>query len=173
MSPKNAAPETEATGNTEEVKPNQTKWGMIIGLIVVQVILAFLLVYFFILPRLAPQDPEAAKEKDKVEKKEKKEVGVIYTISDITINPRDSYGRRFAVFEIGLEIPDDQAKEELDRMRPLVLDHILQYLRSQTVADLTVKLDIEKMKEDIKDTVNEVVGQDLVENVYFTKFVLE
>ncbi len=174
MSPKNNdVPEEKPMGKEEEVKPNQTKWGLIIGLILIQVVAAIAIVYFLIVPKLWPDAANAGEEKAKIEKKEKKEPGVIYTISDITINPKDSYGRRFAVFEIALELPNEDAKAALDKMKPIIVDRILQYLRSRTVAELTNTTNVAQMKIDLKEDINDILGQDLVQNLYFTKFVLE
>ncbi len=174
MSPKkDDVPEEKSMAKEEDVKPNQTKWGLIITLILVQVIAAVAIVYFLIVPKLWPNTESQDGEKAKVEKKVKKEPGIIYTISDITINPKDSYGRRFAVFEIALELPNEDAKAELDKMKPIIVDRILQYLRSRTVAELTTTTNVDQMKADLKDDINDILGQDLVQNLYFTKFVLE
>ena len=174
MSPKQTEiPEENSMTNEQDVKPNQTKWGLIITLILVQVIAAIAIVYFLIVPKLWPAAEAQNGEKAKVEKKVKKEPGIIYTISDITINPKDSYGRRFAVFEIALELPNEDAKDELEKMKPIIVDRILQYLRSRTVAELTTTTNVTQMKTDLKDDINEILGQDLVQNLYFTKFVLE
>ncbi len=173
MSPKNNDVAEEKSMAKEETKPNQTKWGLIIGLVLVQVIAAIAIVYFLILPRLWPDTADQGKAKAKIEKKENKEPGVIYTISDITINPKDSYGRRFAVFEIALELPNEDAKAELDKMKPIIVDRILQYLRSRTVAELTTTTNVAQIKSDLKSDINEILGQELVQNLYFTKFVLE
>ncbi len=173
MSPKNNDVAEEKSMAKEEVKPNQTKWGLIIGLVLVQVIAAIAIVYFLIVPKLWPDSTGQDGEKTKIEKKEKKEPGVIYTISDITINPKDSYGRRFAVFEIALELPNEDAKADLDKMKPIIVDRILQYLRSRTVAELTTTTNVAQIKRDLKDDINDILGQDLVQNLYFTKFVLE
>jgi flagellar FliL protein len=174
MSPKKEdKAEEKQMAKEEDVKPNQTKWGLIIALILVQVIAAVAIVYFLIVPRLWPEPPGSKDEKAKVEKSAKKEPGVIYTISDITINPKDSYGRRFAVFAIALEVPDDDATAELDKMKPIIMDRILQYLRSKTVTELTTTSNVEQIKADLKADINDILGHDLVQNLYFTKFVLE
>ncbi len=152
---------------------NPTKWGLIIGLFFVQILVVVALVYFLILPRLNPSstaEPEAEKKEVKVEKKEP---GVLVTIDNLTINPKGSYGRRYAVFEVALEVPNEEAKVELEKFKPKIVDAYLLYLRNKTIEDLTVKLDIEVMKQDMIEKVNEILGQPLVQNLYFTRFVLE
>ncbi len=153
---------------------NPTKWGLIIGLFFAQVVVAVILVYFLILPRLAPsskgQGDEAKNEKVEVKSKEP---GVLVDIKNLTINPKGSYGRRYAVFEVALEVPDEEAKAELEKFKPKIIDAFLLYLRSKSVEDLTVNLDIELMKHEMVTKANEILGQPLVQNLYFTRFVLE
>ncbi len=159
----------------EEPKPNRTKWMLIMGLLAVQLVVAVALVYFVIVPRVWPDKVKKSEPKAEVkkEKKEKDELGVIFTISDLTVNPKDSYGRRFAVFEVALEVESESDKKELERYRPIIVDQFLDYLRSRTVAQLTIELDIQKMKYDMSERVNEIIGKNIVKNLYFTRFVLE
>ncbi len=170
---KNVTPEADSQEKQEEKKPNKTKWSVVISLIAVQLIAAVLLVYFVIVPRVWPNNKKSDGKAQVAKKKEKQGIGVIYTISDLTVNPKDSYGRRFAVFEIALELPNKDAKAEIEKFKPVIVDNILEYLRSKTVAELTVELDIEQMKSDLKNRVNNILGHNLVRNLYFTRFVLE
>lgn len=90
---------------------NPTKWGLIISLFFVQILLAVVLVYFLILPRLSPASSNNST-KEEIAKTESKEPGILVTIDNLTINPKGSYGRRYAVFEVALEVPDEDAKRK-------------------------------------------------------------
>ena len=162
---------------SEEKAPeakNPTKWGLIISLFFVQILVAIALVYFLILPKLAPaSNDEAADSEKKVTKVESKEPGILVMIDNLTINPKGSFGRRYAVFEVALEVPDEEAKAEIEKFKPKIIDAYLLYLRSKSIEDLTVNLDIELMKQEMIDKVNQILGQPLVQNLYFTRFVLE
>lgn len=152
---------------------NPTKWGLIIALFFVQILVAVALVYFLILPRLSPASNNNSAEEEKVAKTESKEPGILVTIDNLTINPKGSYGRRYAVFEVALEVPDEEAKAEIEKFKPKIVDAYLLYLRSKTIEELTVKLDIDLMKQEMIDQVNKILGKPLVQNLYFTRFVLE
>ncbi|HHE54501.1 MAG TPA: flagellar basal body-associated FliL family protein [Caldithrix abyssi] len=151
---------------------NPTKWGLIISLFFVQILLAVVLVYFLILPRLSPASSNNST-KEEIAKTESKEPGILVTIDNLTINPKGSYGRRYAVFEVALEVPDEDAKKEIEKFKPKIVDSYILYLRSKTIEELTVKLDIELMKKEMIDQVNKILGKPLVQNLYFTRFVLE
>jgi len=151
---------------------NPTKWGLIISLFFIQILLAVVLVYFLILPRLSPASSNNST-KEEIAKTESKEPGILVTIDNLTINPKGSYGRRYAVFEVALEVPDEDAKKEIEKFKPKIVDSYILYLRSKTIEELTVKLDIELMKKEMIDQVNKILGKPLVQNLYFTRFVLE
>ncbi|MCD6374677.1 MAG: flagellar basal body-associated FliL family protein [Caldisericaceae bacterium] len=151
---------------------NPTKWGLIISLFFVQILLAVVLVYFLILPRFSPASSNNST-KEEIAKTESKEPGILVTIDNLTINPKGSYGRRYAVFEVALEVPDEDAKKEIEKFKPKIVDSYILYLRSKTIEELTVKLDIELMKKEMIDQVNKILGKPLVQNLYFTRFVLE
>ncbi len=154
---------------------NPTKWGLIIGLFFVQILVAVALVYFLILPKIspAPAGDGHSENKEEVEETKSKEPGILVTIDNLTINPKGSFGRRYAVFEVALEVPDEEAKAEIEKFKPKIVDAYLLYLRSKSVEDLTAKLDIELMKKEMIDQVNNILGKPLVQNLYFTRFVLE
>ena len=98
---------------------NPTKWGLIISLFFVQILLAVVLVYFLILPRLSPASSNNST-KEEIAKTESKEPGILVTIDNLTINPKGSYGRRYAVFEVALEVPDEDAKKEINELRTIL-----------------------------------------------------
>ncbi len=152
---------------------NPTKWGLIISLFFVQILVVVALVYFLILPRLSPASNNNSTKEEEIAKTESKEPGILVTIDNLTINPKGSYGRRYAVFEVALEVPDEDAKKEIEKFKPKIVDSYLLYLRSKTIEELTVKLDIELMKKEMIDQVNKILGKPLVQNLYFTRFVLE
>ncbi len=165
---------TEQVENQPAPADEQTKkkkWPLIAGIIVVQVIAAVLLVVFFLFPRYQ-QWAEAGEIEEPV-KEEKKELGFIYTISDLTVNPKNSMGRRFAVFEVALEVKDNKSIEALKKYHPILMDRCISYFRTKTVAELSAQIQMDVIKDDLKLIVNQVLGYDAVNDLYFTRFVLE
>lgn len=154
-----------------EKQKKKKKWPLIAGIITVQVIAAILLVVFFLFPRY--QQWTGAGEIEEPVKEAKKELGYIYTISDLTINPKNSMGRRFAVFEIALEVKDNKSIEELKKYHPILMDRCISYFRTKTVAELSAQIQMNVIKDDLKMIVNQLIGYDAVSDLYFTRFVLE
>ncbi len=163
----------EENATPQEEQPKKKKGLMIAIIIVVQLIVAILLVVFVIYPRLYPSDPNA-EEADKEKKEEVTEkLGPTFTISDLTVNPKGTMGRRFAVFEVVLEVDDPTVIESLNQNKPVIVDQFLTYLRGKTVAELASLEQMKLIRNDLMQIVNRIINQDAVTNLYFTRFVLE
>jgi flagellar FliL protein len=163
----------EIVENEQEKKSSGSKKTILIAAIIaIQVILAIVVVVFVILPKInAPEaEGEAAEAAEETIKKER---GLIYKVSDITLNPKGTMGKRFAVFEVALEV---KTQEDLDKLSPLhayIVDRFITYLRTKTVRELADHEQLPVFKEDLKNIANEEIGEDLVMTAYFTRFVLE
>ncbi|HHJ53664.1 MAG TPA: flagellar basal body-associated FliL family protein [Caldithrix abyssi] len=159
----------------QQEQPKKSKKGMMIAIIIAaQLIVAVLLVVFVIYPRMYPSAPggEEVKEEQKKEEQGKK-LGPTYTISDLTVNPKGSMGRRFAVFEVVLEVNDPTVIDKLNQNKPVIVDQFLTYLRGKTVAELASLDQMKIIRNDLAEIVNRILDEDAVSNLYFTRFVLE
>jgi len=167
----NSAPELDES--FDQGQPRKSKLIFLGSVIVLPLIAALILVVFVIFPNYQSRAQESPKGKQKTETRKKKEIGQIYTISDLTVNPRNSMGRRYAVFEIALEVPNQKAIDQLKRYHPIIMDRLLGYLRTRSVQELAGEIEMEQIKKEMIDLVNEVLQKDLVLDLYFTRFVLE
>ena len=150
------------------------KTGLIIIVLVIILIAAAALVFFLLYPKYQ-QLTGANEETEQVQEEEVKapEVGLIYKISGLTVNPKLSMGRRFAVFDLALEYTDPLVNDQLNKFQPIILDRLLIYLRSKTIAEYSATETMDKMREDLKKIINDVLQQEVINNLYFTRFVLE
>ena len=71
-----------------------------LAIFAVQIIVAIVLVKFFIIPWSSATDGEVSVEEEQeiIQEDEPKEIGTIYKLPALTVNPKGSRGRRFAVF---------------------------------------------------------------------------
>lgn len=171
----------EVDENKDIVEPEKSKSKvMLISIIVaVQIVAAILLIIFVILPQFV-DDPVSGEEgsiSDMVEEAEdegeERELGEIYEISDLTVNPKGSMGRRFAVFELALEINSADDVPTLQKFHPLIKDGYINHLRTKTVLEYSNEQKIEEIKRELKDLANSVLGRKVVRNVFFTRYVLQ
>ena len=141
---------------------------------VVQIILAFVLIKFVIFPWYNNDGEEAYTEDvEEVENGEPIEIGYMYTISNLTVNPSGSRGRRFAVFEIALSVKTPEFVEEMKKYDTVIKDNYIQYLRSKTVEELSVDTAVVAIKNDLLDITGKIVGAEQLNDIYFTRFILQ
>lgn len=141
---------------------------------VVQIILAFVLIKFVVFPWYNKDSAEeVVEEVEETENKEPKEIGHIYTISNLTVNPSGSRGRRFAVFEIAVSVQTPEFVEEMKKYDTMIKDNLIQYFRAKTVEELSVDTAIVAIKEDIMEITGDIVGTEQLNDVYFTRFILQ
>lgn len=166
-----SAPESDES--FDQGQPRKSKLIFLGSVVILPLIAAIILVVFVIFPKYQSQAQESPNPKQKTESKKKKEIGQIYTISDLTVNPRNSLGRRYAVFEIALEVPNQKAIDKLKRYHPIIMDRFLEYLRNRSVQELSGEMSVDQLKQEMIGLVNEILNEDLVMDLYFTRFVLE
>lgn len=105
----------------------------------------------------------------------KVEKGPVFSLDEFLVNLSDPGSDHFLKVTVGLELNKEKGKtpETLKDDTPLIRDAVLTSLSSKTRSQLTPEGGREKLKEDIKKKVNEALGEDDVQGVYFTNFVTQ
>ena len=157
-----------------------SKKGIYLAIVVVQILIAAFLIWKFVFPEYQQLteteqvlNDSAQKEEEQSESDEPHEIGVMYKIDNLTVNPKGTRGMRFAVFEFSLELPDAGDIQTLDKYKTVLIDNYIKYFRNCSVAELSKNTMTDTLKQNLMKITNEVVGKQVVENVYFTQFVLE
>ena len=116
----------------------------------------------------------SAKQKDGSAVK-KVEKGPVMTLDEFLVNLSDPGSDHFLKVTVGLELDKSKGKtaESLKEETPAIRDAVLTALSSQTRDQVTPIKGREKLKADIKKNVNEALGEDDVQDVYFTNFVTQ
>lgn len=116
----------------------------------------------------------SAKAKPGTEKK-KVEKGPVLTLDEFLVNLADPGSDHFLKVTVGLELDKAKGKtpESLKEEAPLIRDAVLTSLSSKTRDDIATIKGRDKLKADIKKSVNEGLGEDDVQGVYFTNFVTQ
>ena len=141
------------------------------------IVVAIILVVFVIYPKYQQMMGVETDETEEVEEIEEPEgplqVGEIYKIEGLTINPRGTLGSRFAVFEVALEYENPELAATLTTLKPIIMDRYLTYLRTKTVMELSRPTLVDSIRADLKKIINDMLNNDEIVNLYFTRFVLE
>jgi len=156
-----------AEEKTAEVTNNKSDLRIIIiGLVFFLVAMAG--TYFLISRMMAPLMPE------KETQKQDMATGNLVSIGEFTTNINDVASTRFLKFEVFVEVSkeDKKSQEKINEAMPIIKDSILSIISSKTAADLDVR-NRDNLKAEIKDQLNKKIGADVIQNVYFTSFIMQ
>jgi len=160
----------EKTEKTEESaagkkKPPKKKPPMMVIIAVAAVVI--LVVGFMVVQKASAKSK--AHEVNKVEK------GPVLTLDEFLVNLADPGSDHFLKVTVGLELSKEKGKtpEALKEDTPLIRDAVLSSLASKTREQLGPQAGREKLKAEIKKRVNEALGEEDVQGIYFTNFVTQ
>ncbi len=113
--------------------------------------------------------------KSKAPEVKKVEKGPVLTLDEFLVNLADAGSDHFLKVTVGLELDKAKGKtpEALKDDTPLIRDAVLSSLSSKTRDEIGPQPGRDKLKLEIKKKVNEALGEDDVQGVYFTNFVTQ
>ncbi|QCT94690.1 flagellar basal body-associated protein FliL [Caminibacter mediatlanticus TB-2] len=168
--------ENKEVEEKEERKSSGSKLLLIIIIILLLLLLVIggLVAYFLLSGNDEPQDNQ---EPQKIEKKKKvtnmTEIGPIYPLDTFVVNLINSNASRYLKCKIDLELDAPETQQEIDKKLPAIRDLIIRILSSKTVEEIQTSKGKEKLKEEIKRKINEILTTGEIRNVYFTEFVIQ
>jgi len=103
------------------------------------------------------------------------EKGTIIPLDEFLVNLTDAGSDHFLKVTVALEFTKASGKsgESFKEDAPRVRDAVLAVLTNKSRADVSTDLGREKMKAEIKDSVNEALGDKEVLNVYYVNLVTQ
>jgi flagellar FliL protein len=105
----------------------------------------------------------------------KVEKGPVLTLDEFLVNLADPGSDHFLKVTVGLELDKAKGKtpEGLKEDTPLIRDAVLSSLSSKTRDQIGPESGRDKLKAEIKKRVNDALGEEDVQGVYFTNFVTQ
>jgi len=164
----------------QEVQEEKKEGGSKLLLIVIIVLLLILLIVgglvaYFLLKgdetQNQPQEPQKIEKKKKVENMT--EIGPIYPLDQFIVNLVSNNSSRYLKCKIDLELDSPELQQEVDKKLPAIRDLIIRILSSKTVEEIQTAKGKEKLKEEIKRKINEILTTGEIRHVYFTEFVIQ
>ena len=139
---------------------------ILIGLVLFIVAMGFS--FFLMRSMMAPFLPEKETEKQMESR------GSLVSVGEFTTNINDVAGTRFLKVEVFVEVSEENKKAaaEIETYMPIIKDSVLTILSSKTATDLDAN-NREKIKLEIKNDLNRKIGSDIIQNVYFTSFIMQ
>ncbi len=143
-------------------------------LFILQLVVAYIIVAKLFRPKLAPvtQVVQAEPVKKKSSKKAGK-AGPIYSIEDVIVNPKNSFGKHFVNVTVALECENNKVVKELEKRDVQIRDFLISLLTERTIQEIDDAAEKDSLRSIIIDRVNEMLPDEGVEAVYFSNFIIQ
>lgn len=169
----------------EEKPKNKKKLFIIIGVVVAVLIIGGVGAFFALSPKNAPvaegTEGEASSEgaatdgeetKDTEEGAEDAEaVGALFPLETFIVNLQIKGS--FLKTDIQLELKSAEDATVAEESLPRLRDIIIQVLSSRTAPEILTNEGKMALKDEIKQSINDIMGEDKVIEVYFTEFIIQ
>lgn len=97
----------------------------------------------------------------------------VYVVEDLIINPAGTDGKRLLLSSIGFDLLTEQNQKELKEKEVLVKDAIISVLSSKDLTHLSDALYRDTLRLEISKRINQLMPQVKINNVYFSKYILQ
>lgn len=157
----------------EEKKGGKLKW-IIIGVVLLAILGAG--GYFGYTMFLAPQEDEATAEETTAEGENvplESLEGTLVPLPVFLVNLADPLGRRYLKLGMEVEVLDPEVQANLAKYEARIKDSLLLYLSSQTYDSLATMDAKMKLKQEVVDRLNQILGNGSVLRVYITEMVIQ
>ena len=115
-------------------------------------------------PHAASADLESARAEDSL---------VSATLDPFVVNLDEPGSSRYLKTSLELEVRGVSAADRLEQRKREVRDELLSYLSGLTVADTQGEANKSRIRSELKERVDRIVGDDMVARLYFTDFVVQ
>jgi len=164
----------EVDAKQQEESPSKGKKPNKLILFGVPALILQIAVCYFIITKFMTNSAEAGGSEATVkEHKDESKMGELYTIDDVIVNPAETSGTRFLNVTVGLEVEDSGQIDFLTERELLVRNLLISILVSRTISQLDDGEDLEELRKEIKDKLNDRFGSVNVMNVYFSEYVMQ
>jgi flagellar basal body-associated protein FliL len=167
--------EREKQGSGQEEDQPRKKfplWAKILVITLVVIVSslgAFSITKFILLPKYrahrAPRQVDA--------NRKMAPIGFVHVIKDLTVNTRESKGRRFVVAEYAIEAKEKSVINEVKSREPQLRDEFIKYLRNRTVDQILDAGFQEDSKSDLMTIVNKRLNSGKIDSLYYTKLIVQ
>ena len=102
------------------------------------------------------------------------EIGPLYPLTPITVNLKNKDEKDvYLKVTLSLELSSKLLANELDAKNAVIRDEIIRILSSKTPADIDSELEKDKLCNDIKTSLNTMLTDGQIKNVYIVNMVIQ
>ena len=100
-------------------------------------------------------------------------VGPMYSLETFIVNLSDEGESRYLRVTMDLELKDKETSENIKSRLSQIRDGILMILTNKMLGDIQSSSGKNNLRKEIKNTLDGIVSEGNVKNVYFTEFVVQ
>ena len=93
-------------------------------------------------------------------------------MDQLVVNPENTNGRRYLMVEISLELNVEHIPL-METTNPRVRQELIETFSRRTVSQLTTPKERDLLRKEAVEIINSSIGETSVQNLYFTKYVLQ
>lgn len=99
--------------------------------------------------------------------------GAIFSVDDMIVNPAQTNGNILLLASLGLSVENEEAKKVLEEKQVIVKDAIIRVLSSKSVNQLSSAAFRDTLKTEILKNITVEMPNTKVNNIYFSKFIIQ
>lgn len=97
----------------------------------------------------------------------------LFVVKDLIVNPAGTGGLRYLLTSVGIEVTNEKAFAEIQSKEVIVNDILINVLSSKTLEELSDVTKRKDLRREIAKKIDEILTQGRVQNVYFSKFIIQ
>ncbi|MBK7632374.1 MAG: flagellar basal body-associated FliL family protein [Ignavibacteriales bacterium] len=99
--------------------------------------------------------------------------GLIFSVDDMIVNPAQTNGKMLLLASLGLSVETEEAKKTLEEKQVIVKDAIISVLSSKNTTQLGSSTYRDTLKTEILKNLAVQMPGSKVNNIYFSKFIIQ
>ncbi len=156
--------------------PGKGSWGPVIALIILMPLISYAAAEYLLVPKLKQSLGNTSGRGAEVSKPGGPTTSALpysYSFQDIVVNLAGSNGTRYLKVSYTAFSASSDLQERMTRHRNELLDMNLRVLSSKTLGELEAPGARNLLRNELIENLNRVLGENIVEQVYFTDFVVQ
>lgn len=97
----------------------------------------------------------------------------LFVVKDLVVNPAGTGGLRYLLTNVGIEVTNEKAFAEIQSKEVIVNDILINVLSSKTLEELSDVTKRKELRREIAKKIDEILTLGRVQNVYFSKFIIQ
>jgi flagellar FliL protein len=98
---------------------------------------------------------------------------LIYSLDDLIVNPANTNGKMLLLASVGLSVESEESKKTLEEKQVVVKDAVISVLSSKSVTQLGSATYRDTLKVEILKNLSVQLPGSKVNNIYFSKFIIQ